>query len=109
MTKEEIMKSLHFDRVYVSYNPYFFNNKFEEKGTIVLLKLEKDISLELQDLEEICYQCLETFVIEGLVRLLLFTFDKDDTIIDYNIASSKYRVTRSDFLKYEQIIQETIE
>ena len=104
MTKLEILKYLHYDKANISLNPYFFGNDYEEKGVLVLMKLEKDSDLDYLEIEDICFQCP---VIEGhpeLISMVLFLFDKDDKIYDYSIASSKFKITRSDFLKYEKMI-----
>ena len=45
MTKFEILESIHFDKAHVSLNPYFFGNKYEEKGVLVLLKLKMEVIL----------------------------------------------------------------
>ena len=104
MTKLDILNQLHFDKAHISLNPYFFGNEYEEKGVLVLMKLEKGSDLEYLDIENLCFQCP---VIEGhpeLVMMILFLFDKDDKIYDYSIASSKFKISRSDVLKYEQMI-----
>lgn len=104
MTKLEILNQLHFDKAHISLNPYFFGNEYEEKGILVLMKLEKDSDLDYLDIENLCFQCP---VIEGhpeLIIMILFLFDKDEKIYDYSIASSKFKISRSDFLKYEKMI-----
>ncbi len=104
LTKLEILKKFNFDKAHISLNPYFFGNDYEEKGVLVLMKLEKDSDLDYLDIENLCFQCP---VIEGheeLITMILYLFDKDNKIYDYSIASSKFKITRSDFLKYEKMI-----
>ena len=104
MTKLDIIKELHFDKAHISLNPYFFENEYEEKGVLVLMKLEEGSDLDYLDIENLCFQCP---VIEGhpeLIMMILFLFDKDDKIYDYSIASSKFKITRSDIIKYERMI-----
>ncbi|MCK5762348.1 MAG: hypothetical protein KAH16_05570 [Candidatus Izimaplasma sp.] len=104
MTKLEILNKLHFDKAHSSLNPYFFGNEYEEKGVLVLMKLEKGSDLDYLDIDNICFQCP---VIEGhpeLIMMILFLFDKNNKIYDYSIASSKFKINRSDILKYEEMI-----
>ena len=49
MTKLDILKELHFDKAHISLNPYFFGDNYEEKGVLVLMKLEKDSDLDYLD------------------------------------------------------------
>jgi hypothetical protein len=104
MTKLEILEKMHFDKAHVSLNPYFFGNKYEEKGVLVLLKLEKDSDLDYLDIENICFQCTSSVSHPDLISMILFLFDSENKIYDYSIASTKFKVTRSDFMKYEQLI-----
>ncbi|MCK5761810.1 MAG: hypothetical protein KAH16_02795 [Candidatus Izimaplasma sp.] len=104
MTKLEILNNLHFDKAYISLNPYFFGNELEEKGVLVLTKLEKGSDLDYLDIENICFQCLEIVDHPELIMMILFLFDKNNKIYDYSIAASKFKITRSDFLKYEEMI-----
>lgn len=109
MTKRQILETLHFDKAHVSLNPYFFGNQYEEKGVLVLMKLESESNLEYLDIENLCFQCPTLESHPDLVSMLLFLFDKDDVIYDYSIASSKYKITRSDVLKYERMIGKKID
>ncbi len=104
MTKEEILKVLHFDKASISLNPYFFGNKGEEKGSLILMKLEKANDLAYTDIENLCFQCPPLESHEALIRMVLFLFDKDNLIYDYTVAASKYKINRSDFLQYEKMI-----
>ena len=104
MTKLEILELIHFDKAHVSLNPYFFGNEYEEKGVLVLLKLEKDSDLDYLDIENICFQCTSIVSHPDLISMVLFLFDSENKIYDYSIASTKFKVTRSDFMKYEQLI-----
>jgi len=84
--------------------PYFFKNGAEEKGVLILMKLEKGSDLDYLDIENICFQCP---IIENhpeLISMILFLFDENNIIYDYSIAASKYKITRSDTLKYEKMI-----
>ncbi|MBN2604504.1 MAG: hypothetical protein JXR62_01615 [Bacilli bacterium] len=109
MTKRQILEILHFDKAHVSLNPYFFGNQYEEKGVLVLLKIEKDSNLEYLDIENLCFQCPTLESHPDLISMLLFLFDKDDVIYDYSIASSKYKITRKETLQYEQMIGKKID
>lgn len=104
MTKLEILEKIHFDKAHVSLNPYFFGNEYEEKGVLVLLKIEKDSDLDYLDIENICFQCPTIHSHPDLISMILFLFDSENKIYDYSIASTKFKVTRSDMLKYEQLI-----
>lgn len=104
MTKIEILKKIHFDKAHVSLNPYFFGNKYEEKGVLVLLKIENGSDLDYLDIENICFQCPTLESHPDLISMILYLFDSDNRIYDYSIASTKFKVTRSDILKYEQMI-----
>jgi len=109
MTKLEILQQLHFDKAHISMNPYFFGNDYEEKGVLVLMKLEEGSDLDYLDIENICFQCP---VIEGhpeLLLMILFLFDEDNKIYDYSIASSQFKITRNDILKYENMIGKVID
>jgi len=104
MTKLEILQQLHFDKAHISMNPYFFGNDYEEKGVLVLMKLKEGSDLDYLDIENICFQCP---IIEGhpeLLLMLLLLFDEENKIYDYSIASSQFKITRSDILKYENMI-----
>jgi len=109
MTKFEILESIHFDKAHVSLNPYFFGNKYEEKGVLVLLKIEDGSDLDYLDIENICFQCPNMESHPDLISMVLFLFDSDNKIYDYSIASSKYKVSRSSVLNYEKLIGEVIE
>jgi len=109
VTKIEILKLLHFDKAHVSLNPYFFGNKYEEKGVLVLLKIEEGSDFEYLDIENICFQCPTIESHPDLISMILFLFDSDNKIYDYSIASTKFKVTRSTILKYETLIGEVIE
>jgi len=104
LTKLEILNILHYDKAHISLNPYFFGNDYEEKGVLVLMKLEKDSDLDYLDIENVCFQCPVIEVHKELVSMILYLFDKDNKIYNYSIASSKFKITRSDFLKYEKMI-----
>ena len=56
MTKLEIINKLHFDSAITSLNPYFFGNEYEEKGVLVLLKIEEGTDFDLDDIKELCFQ-----------------------------------------------------
>ena len=104
MTKLAILKQLHFDKAHISLNPYFFGREYEEKGVLVLMKLEEGSDLDYLDIENLCFQCP---VFEGhpeLISMVLFVFDKDEKIYDYSIASSKFKISRSDILEYEKMV-----
>ena len=109
MTKLEILEKIHFDKAHVSLNPYFFGNEYEEKGVLVLLKIENGSDLDYLDIENICFQCPTIESHPDLISMTLFLFDSDNKIYDYSIASTKFKVTRSDILKYEQLIGEIID
>ncbi len=104
LTKLAILKQLNYDKAHISLNPYFFESDYEEKGVLVLMKLEEGSDLDYLDIENLCFQCP---VFEGhseLISMILFLFDKDNKIFDYSIASSKFKISRSDVLKYENMI-----
>ncbi len=109
MTKLEILEKIHFDKAHVSLNPYFFGNEYEEKGVLILLKIEKGSDLDYLDIENICFQCPTIESHPDLISMILFLFDSDNKIYDYSIASTKFKVTRSDILKYEELIGEIID
>ncbi len=109
MTKLEVLELLHFDKAHVSLNPYFFGNKYEEKGVLILLKIEKDSDLDYLDIENICFQCPTIESHPDLISMVLFLFNSENEIYDYSIASAQFKVTRSDILKYEQLIGEIID
>ncbi|GEM_PF-2866431 len=104
LTELEILKQLHFDKTHISLNPYFFGNEYEEKGVLVLMKLTKGSDLDYLDIDNICFQCPKMESHPQLVTMILYLFNKDNKIYDYSIAASKYKITRSDSLKYEKII-----
>ena len=52
MTKLDILKQLHFDKAHISLNPYFFGSEYEEKGVLVLMKLEEGSDLDYLDIEK---------------------------------------------------------
>lgn len=109
MTKLEILQKIHFDKAHVSLNPYFFGNEYEEKGVLVLLKIENGSDLDYLDVENICFQCPTLESHPDLISMILFLFDSENKIYDYSIASTKFKVTRSDILKYEELIGEIID
>ncbi len=109
MTKIEILEMIHFDKAHVSLNPYFFGNEYEEKGVLVLLKIETDSDFDYLDIEDICFQCPTIESHPDLISMILFLFDSDNKIYDYSIASTKFKVTRSDILNYEKLIGEVID
>lgn len=109
MTKLEILDKIHFDKAHVSLNPYFFGNEYEEKGVLVLLKIENGSDLDYLDVENICFQCPTIESHPDLISMILFLFDNENKIYDYSIASCKFKVTRSDILKYEELIGEIID
>lgn len=109
MTKIELLELVHFDKAHVSLNPYFFGNEYEEKGVLILLKIEEGSNLDYLDIENICFQCPNMEAHPDLISMVLLLFDKDNVIYDYSIAASKYKVTRSTVLMYEKLIGEVIE
>lgn len=109
MTKLEILKLLHFDKASVNLNPYFFGNESEEKGVLILYNIKPGSDLDYQDIDDLCFQCADMVVHEDLVNMVLFLFDKDDIIYNYVIAGTKYKVSRNDIVKYEELLGERIE
>jgi hypothetical protein len=109
MTKIEILELINFDKAHVSLNPYFFGNEYEEKGVLILLKIEKDSDFDYIDIENICFQCPTIESHPDLISMVLFLFDSDNLIYDYSIASTKFKVSRNDILKYEKLIGEVID
>ncbi len=109
MTKLEIIKKLHFDKAITSINPYFFGNEYEEKGVLVLMKIEENTDFDLDDIEELCFQCPSFVSHPHLIKMVLFLFDKDNFIYDYSIAGSKYKITRSEIVLYEELLGEKID
>jgi len=109
LTKLELLNSLHFDKSYVALNPYYFGNKYEEKGILIMMKVVEDSDLDLSDLDDLCFQCLNFVEHEDLIKMVLFLYDKDNVIYDYNIAGSKYKVSRSEIQTYEKVIGVTID
>ena len=80
MTKLEILESIHFDKAHVSLNPYFFGNKYEEKGVLILLKIEKDSDFDYLDIENICFQCPTIESHPDLISMVLFLFNNENII-----------------------------
>lgn len=109
MTKDALRDGLHFDQVEYSMNPYFFLNAYEEKGVIILMKVKKGCKIDLSDIEELCFQCPMIEVHENLEKMVLFLFDKEDKIYDYSIAATKFKITRNELLKYEEMIGQIID
>ena len=109
MTSLEIIKMLHFDKAVLSMNPYFFGNDYEEKGVLVLMKIEDNKDLELDDIEELCFQCPSFESHPDLTTMILFLFDKDNYIYDYTIAGSKYKISRSEIIQYESLLGEKLD
>ncbi len=104
LTKAEILKILHFDQGSIVLNPYFFGNKGEEKGSLILMKTKQGTNFDYLDIENLCFQCPPLENHESLIRMVIFLFDKNDLIYDYTVAASKYKISRSDILKFEKII-----
>lgn len=109
MTKLKMLEKIHFDKAHVSLNPYFFGNEYEEKGVLVLLKTENGSNFDYLDIENVCFQCPTIESHPNLISMVLFLFDSDNRIYDYSIASTKFKVNRSDVLKYEELIGEIID
>lgn len=109
MTKTEILNLIHFDKAHVSLNPYFFGNEYEEKGVLVLLKIEMGSDLDYLEIENICFQCPTMESHPDLISMVLFLFNNENKIYDYSIASSKFKLKRSDISKYEKLIGEIID
>lgn len=109
MTKIEILEKIHFDKAHVSLNPYFFGNEYEEKGVLVLLKIEKDSDLDYLDIENICFQCPAIESHPELISMVLFLFNNENIIYTYSIASTKFKVSRNEILKYEELIGKRID
>mgnify|MGYP006866709209 CR=1 FL=1 len=109
MTKNELCDLLHFDQVEDSMNPYFFLNNYEEKGVIILMKTKKGRKIDLSEMEELCFQCPMIEVHEDVEKMVLFLFDKDNKIYDYSIAATKFKITRNEILKYEEMIGKIID
>lgn len=109
MTKLEILKRLRFDKAAVSFNPYYFSNDYEEKGVLVLYKIREGSDLDYQEIDNLCFQCAEIITHDDLVSMVLFLFDKDDIIYNYNIAASKYKVSRNDIVMFEELLGEKID
>lgn len=104
MTKIELIKQLHFDKAFVSLNPYFFGNPGEEKGVLAIIKVVEGSDLDLSDFNDLCFQCFDFVEHEELIKMVLFLFDKDDCIYDFIIAGSKYKIQRSEIQAYERMI-----
>lgn len=104
MKLNELMSELHFDEVLFVKNPYFYIRDYEDKGVIVLLKKDKDVGITFEKLKNVCFECPDMEYHKSLVKMVLFNVDKDNKIVNYSIASSKYKVLRSDILKYEKYI-----
>lgn len=109
MRLQELINQLHFDEVIYVKNPYFYIRDYEDKGVIVLIKKEKNSDLQFRDLENICFECPEIENHSELIRMVLFNVSKEDKIVSYSIASSKYKILRSDILKYEKFINIELE
>ncbi|MFK5883122.1 MAG: hypothetical protein QM489_02155 [Candidatus Izemoplasma sp.] len=109
ITKEEIMKQLYFDKVEISLNPYHFKDPYEEKGSLVLLKLEQGSNLQYKDIKDICFQCPPLEVHEDLIRMVTFNFDKDNVITSYVISATKFKVLRDEILRFEKIVGQILE
>ena len=109
MTKLEILKRLRFDKAAVSYNPYHFDNDYEEKGVLVLYKIKEGSDLDYQDIDDLCFQCLDIVVHDELITMVLFLFDTDDIIYNYTIAASKYKISRNDIVQFEELLGERID
>jgi len=109
MNKEELKKQLHFDEVIYVKNPYFYIRDYEDQGVLVLIKKEIGSSLSFADLDNVCFECPEIEHHNDLIKMVLFNVDKDMLIVNYSIAASKYKILRSDTIKYEKFIGKKIE
>lgn len=109
MKLEELRIQLHFDEVLYVKNPYFYIRDYEDKAVVVLIKKEIDSELSFSNLEKICFECPDMEQHKDLVKMVLFNVNKDDKIMNYSIAASKYKVLRSDIVQYEQFVNSKIE
>ena len=108
--KIDALKSLlGFDSVEMTLNPYFYNNEFEDKGSVILIKKRIGSTLTISDLSDLCFQCPELENHEDLVLMVIVNFNKDYIITSYTIAGSRYKINSNDLKKYENIIGEKIE
>lgn len=108
MTKEDLKNLLYMDEITYVGNPYFYIRDYEDKGVYVLLKKEKDMDLSYLDLQDVCFECPDMEIHEGVIKLVLFHVNEHDKIYKYSIASSKYKIVRSDILQYEKIIGQKV-
>jgi hypothetical protein len=97
------------DEINYIKNPYFFIREYEDKGVYVLLKKDKGITLTYDQLQNICFECPDLEVHQGISKMVLFHVDKENKIYKYTIASSKYKILRSDCLLYETFIGQKVE
>lgn len=104
MLLNDILKKCFMDEVEYVKNPYFYIRDYEDKGVIVLLKKDKDITMSLKDLENVCFECPDLEQHEGLIKMILFHVNKENIIHSYTIASTKYKVLRSEIILYESLI-----
>ena len=109
MKKEEMMKKMYFDKVDISLNPYHFKDPYEEKGSLVFMKVEPGSTLQYKDIKDICFQCPPLEIHEDLIQMVTFNFDKDDVITSYAISATKYKVLRDEILRFEELIGITLE
>ncbi|PAT02027.1 hypothetical protein CI105_03970 [Candidatus Izimaplasma bacterium ZiA1] len=109
MKIEELKSVLGFDNVDITLNPYYLNNEFEDKGSVILIKEKTDSPLKLSDISDLCFQCPDLVNHEDLVLMVIINFNKDYIITSYTIAGTKYKINSNDLKKYENLIGEKIE
>lgn len=109
MIIEDIKKELHFDEAIYVKNPYFYIRDYEDKGVIVFIKKERNQTVHFENLENVCFECPDIEDHPHVNRMVLFSINKENQIINYRIASTKEKILRSDCLKYEQYIGKIIE
>jgi hypothetical protein len=109
MTIKDLIQSIYFDEGEYISNPYFFIRDYEDKGVVVALKKEKNFRVNYKDLLDVCFECPDMEIHEGILQMVLFHLDENMSIYKYSIASSKSKILRSDILKYEALVGKTIE
>ena len=109
MIKDDFRKQLYMDEITYVNNPYFYVKDYEDKGVFVLIKKTKDADISYIDLKEVCFECPDMEIHEGIIKMVLFHVNEKDEIYNYTIATSKEKVMRNDILKYENYIGMKVE
>jgi hypothetical protein len=109
MTRDDFRKQLYMDEITYVSNPYFYVKDYEDKGVFVLIKKTKDADISYIDLKEVCFECPDMEVHEGIIKMVLFHVNQNNEIYKYTIAASKEKVMRDDTIKYEQYVGMKVE